>query len=73
MGVGNWKKNIYVLYVVRNMIDDIHVIGVEGKQRKICKGCITVIKGLIYIKVLLHSKLKSKLRYAGYLLLCDQQ
>jgi len=55
------------------MIDDIHVIGVEGKQRKICKGCITVIKGLIYIKVLLHSKLKSKLRYAGYLLLCDQQ
>lgn len=28
-------------------LDDIHQVNIKGKEKNICKGCITTIKGLL--------------------------
>ena len=28
-------------------LDDIHIVEIKGKKRAICKGCSTVIHGLV--------------------------
>ena len=41
------EKNICILCGEEHGFDDIHTIKIRGKDKKICKGCVTAIKGLV--------------------------
>ena len=40
------KKHVCLVCGEEHGFDDIHIINIKGKPRKICKGCATAIKGL---------------------------
>ena len=40
------EKNICILYSEEHGFDDIYTFKIKGKDKKICKGCATEIKGL---------------------------
>jgi hypothetical protein len=39
------EKHICLVCGEEHGFDDIHIIEIKGKKRKICKGCATAIKG----------------------------
>jgi len=41
------ETNICLVCGEEHGLDDIHTIEIKGKEKKICKGCITAIKGII--------------------------
>jgi len=41
------EKHICLVCGEEHGFNDIHTIEIKGKQKKICKGCATSIKGLM--------------------------
>ena len=41
------EKHICLVCEEEHGLDDIHIVKIKGKQKKICKGCAAAIKGLI--------------------------
>jgi len=41
------KKQVCIVCGEEHGLDDIHIIKINGKDKKICKGCATSIKGLV--------------------------
>lgn len=39
-------KHVCIVCGEEHGFDDVHIVNINGKDKKICKGCATAIKGL---------------------------
>jgi hypothetical protein len=41
------EKHVCIVCGEEHGLEDIHIVKINGKNKKICKGCATAIKGLV--------------------------
>jgi hypothetical protein len=41
------EKQLCIVCGEEHGLEDIHIVKINGKNKKICKGCATAIKGLL--------------------------